>query len=70
MIPENKMILYATDITKNSVYAFFYVADMARRYNARIVILHSIERTRHLAAHGTRHSPRVSRDKDVNGMGN
>jgi nucleotide-binding universal stress UspA family protein len=44
MIPEIKRILYATDLTKNSAYAFFYAADMAKRYNAKIVILHSIER--------------------------
>ena len=47
MIPEIKRILYATDLTKNSAYAFFYAADMAKRYNARIVILHSVERIRH-----------------------
>jgi nucleotide-binding universal stress UspA family protein len=43
MIPQIKKILYATDLTKNSAYTFFYAADMARRYNARIVILHTIE---------------------------
>ncbi len=48
MIPEIKRILYATDLTKNSAYAFFYAADMAKRYNARIVILHSIERIRYM----------------------
>ena len=43
MIPEIKKILYATDLSKNSSYAFLYAADMAKRHNARIVILHSIE---------------------------
>ena len=43
MIPEIKTILYATDLSKNSAYAFFYAADMAKRHNARIVILHSVE---------------------------
>ena len=47
MIPEIKNILYATDLSKNSSYAFFYAADMAKRHNARIVILHSIEPGRH-----------------------
>jgi nucleotide-binding universal stress UspA family protein len=42
MIPEIKRILYATDLSKNSAYAFFCAVDMARRNNARIVILHSI----------------------------
>jgi nucleotide-binding universal stress UspA family protein len=52
MIPEIKRILYATDLTKNSAYAFFYAADMAKRYNARIVILHSIERIRYMYDEG------------------
>ncbi len=43
MIPQIKKILYATDLSKNSVYAFFYAIDMAKRHNARIVILHAIE---------------------------
>jgi nucleotide-binding universal stress UspA family protein len=47
MIPEIKRILYATDLSKNSAYAFFYAADMAKRHDARIVILHSIEPVRY-----------------------
>ena len=43
MIPEIKTILYATDLSKNSAYAFFYAVDMAKRHDARIVILHSVE---------------------------
>jgi nucleotide-binding universal stress UspA family protein len=43
MIPQIKKILYATDLSKNSVYAFYYATDMAKRHNARIVILHAIE---------------------------
>jgi len=30
MIPEIKKILYATDLSKNSSYAFLYAADMAK----------------------------------------
>ena len=52
MIPEVKKILYATDLSKNSSYAFFYAADMAKRHNARIVILHSIEPVRHMYSEG------------------
>ncbi|MGZ6276630.1 MAG: CBS domain-containing protein [Syntrophales bacterium] len=53
MIPQIKKILYATDLSKNSVYAFFYAVDMAKRYNANIVILHSIEPIgRHIYAEG------------------
>jgi len=48
MIPEIKRILYATDLSKNSSFAFFYAVDMARQHNARIVILHSIEPGRHM----------------------
>ena len=43
MIPQIKKILYATDLTKNSAYAFFYAIDMAKKHNASIVILHVIE---------------------------
>ena len=43
MIPQIKKILYATDLSKNSSYAFFYATDVARRHDARIVILHAIE---------------------------
>jgi nucleotide-binding universal stress UspA family protein len=42
MIPQIKRILYATDLSKNSSYAFLYAADMAKRHNAKIVILHSV----------------------------
>ena len=43
MIPQIKNILYATDLSKNSSYAFLYAIDMAKRHNASIIILHTIE---------------------------
>ena len=46
MIPQIKRIkkiLYATDLSKNSTYAFLYATDLARCHDARIVILHAIE---------------------------
>ena len=43
MIPEIKKILYATDHSKNSAYAFYYAVDIARRHAAKIAILHVIE---------------------------
>ncbi len=43
MIPQIKKILYATDLTKNSSFAFLYATDVARRHDAKIVILHAIE---------------------------
>ena len=42
MIPEIKKILYATGLTEDT-YGFIYAVDMAKRYNASIVILHSVE---------------------------
>ena len=43
MIPEIKKLLYATDLSKNSSYAFLYATDLARRREAKIVILHATE---------------------------
>ncbi len=43
MIPKISRILYATDLSKNSSYAFLYAIDMAKKHNAEIIILHSIE---------------------------
>ena len=42
-IKRIKKILYATDLSKNSAYAFLYATDLARSHDARIVILHAIE---------------------------
>jgi len=42
MTPQIKKILYATDLSKNSSYAFLYAIDMAKKHDARIVILHAI----------------------------
>ena len=43
MVPEIKKILYATDLSKNASYAFIYAVDLARKNDAKIVILHSVE---------------------------
>ena len=43
MIPKIKKILYATDLSKNSEYAFYYAVDMAKKHDAEIIILHTIE---------------------------
>jgi nucleotide-binding universal stress UspA family protein len=42
MIPEIKKILYATDFSHNSSYAFLYAMDLALKRDARVVILHAI----------------------------
>jgi nucleotide-binding universal stress UspA family protein len=52
MIPQIKKILYGTDLSKNSAYAFFYAVDMAKKHNASIVILHTIEPIRHIYGEG------------------
>jgi nucleotide-binding universal stress UspA family protein len=38
MIPQIKKILYATDLSKNSAYAFYYAVDMAKKHDAKIVV--------------------------------
>jgi len=43
MIPQISKILFATDLSKNSVYAFYYAIHMANRDKAKIVILHAVE---------------------------
>lgn len=43
MKPQIKKILYATDLSKNSSYAFLYAIDMANTHGATVVILHAIE---------------------------
>ncbi|HEX2965823.1 MAG TPA: universal stress protein [Syntrophorhabdaceae bacterium] len=43
MIPQIKKILYTTDLTKNSTYAFYYAIDLARKHDATITILHCVE---------------------------
>ena len=43
MIPRIKSILYTTDLSKNSAYAFRYAVNSAQRHDARIDILHVIE---------------------------
>jgi nucleotide-binding universal stress UspA family protein len=43
VIPQIKSILLATDLSKNSAYAFYYAVQMAKRVEAKIVILHAVE---------------------------
>ena len=45
MIPEIKKILYTTDLSENSRYAFSYAVSLANRYGAGITILHVLEET-------------------------
>ena len=43
MIPKIQTVLYATDLSKNSAYAFRYAVNTARQHNAGIHLLHVIE---------------------------
>ncbi len=43
MTPEIKKILYATDLSPNSGYAFRYAVNSAKKHDAEIVILHVVE---------------------------
>jgi nucleotide-binding universal stress UspA family protein len=43
MIPQIRKILYATDLSKNSEYAFLHAIDIAQTHGAKIVIIHAIE---------------------------
>ena len=43
MMLQIKKILYATDLSKNSAYAYQYAMNIAEKYDAEIVILHVIE---------------------------
>lgn len=43
-MPEIKNILYATDLSKNSAFAFQYATDMAELHDAVIHIVHVLEK--------------------------
>jgi nucleotide-binding universal stress UspA family protein len=43
MIPRIQNVLYATDLSQNSAYAFRYAVNTARKHDAKIHILHVIE---------------------------
>ena len=43
MIPDIKKILYATDLSENSRYAFGYAVSLANSHDAKITVLHVVE---------------------------
>jgi nucleotide-binding universal stress UspA family protein len=51
MMPPVKKILYATDLSKNSVYAFRYATKIAEKFDAAMIILHVIEPVPSIARH-------------------
>jgi len=44
MIPKIKKILYATDLSRNSAYAFRYAINSAQKHDAQVHILHVVEK--------------------------
>jgi len=44
MIPKIEKILYATDLSENSAYAFRYAINSAKKHDASIIILHVLEK--------------------------
>jgi len=44
MIPKIQKILYATDLSENSAYAFRYAINSAKKHDADIIILHVLEK--------------------------
>jgi nucleotide-binding universal stress UspA family protein len=43
VIPQFNTILLATDLSKNSAYAFYFAVQIAKRVEAKIVILHAVD---------------------------
>jgi nucleotide-binding universal stress UspA family protein len=43
MIPKIQNVLYATDLSKNSAYAFRHAVNTAQKHDAKIHLLHIIE---------------------------
>ena len=43
MMPEIKKILYATDLSPNSAYAFNYAINAAKKHDASVIILHVVQ---------------------------
>lgn len=43
MLPEIKSILYATDLGSGSTHVFRYALGLARRYQAKVTIVHVVE---------------------------
>ena len=44
MGPDIQKILYATDLSQNAAYAFRYALYLAEKLNAKLIILHVIEK--------------------------
>jgi nucleotide-binding universal stress UspA family protein len=49
MLPDIKRILYATDLSENAKYAYGYAADLAKKYDGKLIILFVFETISHVA---------------------
>ena len=45
MMPQIKKILYATDLSKNSGFVLRHAISMAKKYGAKITVLHVLEQS-------------------------
>ena len=43
MMPEINKVLYATDLSPNSAYAFRYAINSAKKHDADVIILHVVQ---------------------------
>jgi len=43
MIPKIKRVLYATDLSENSMYSFRYAVNTIEKHDAEMIVLHVIE---------------------------
>lgn len=66
MLPNIRKILYATDLSNNSVSAFPLAVDLAKSHDATIVILHAIEPLPSITRmHGDRKTEKEYYDKET-----
>jgi nucleotide-binding universal stress UspA family protein len=63
LIPQIKKILFATDLSKNSAYAFYYAVHMAKRDDAKIVIFHAVEPLPHMLVSVKDFEHQVAKDR-------
>lgn len=48
--PEIKRILFATDDSENALHAFSYAACIAKRFNAKVILLHVVQEFKDMVA--------------------
>jgi len=67
MIPKIKKILYASDLSTNSLYAFRYAVNSAESHKAKLIILHVFEQlSTNIASLASAYLSPEQRDKLLN----